>query len=416
MPEVNDSIVQELSRHLFRQQAGKMVAVLCHRFGYAKADTAMDIVQDSFEAALRYWKCQGVPQNPSAWLMRTAINKMITYIKKQQTDSAREAEAAITPEHETPEETQKEGQLNLLFFFASLPIEPRNKTALTLYYLCGFKCPEIANALYLTDEAVKKILSRNKQALQQFKPDADYLQQTNPKQNAAILETLYLMFNEGYKTTRQTNGIAQSLCFDAMYLLNLILECRPNAQAHALQALFFLNVARFEARISSESEWIDLEEQDRSKWNNQLIAEGMVHLHNARNAPGRYYLEALIASIHCSAGVFGETNWEAIHFLYQQLSVFQPRSAAYRLGSIIARAQYAMSADLQVELNTLVPLCKGNALFSYYLTKAYLFQKSNAAEEAHHYYESAYCLAKSAIDKRFIRRKQAALNTENKFP
>lgn len=393
-----------------------MVAVLCHRFGYAKADLAMDMVQDSFEAALRHWKFTGVPQNPAAWLMRTAINKMLTQLKKQQIDTAREVEAAVQSEHESLEETEQEGQLNLLMFFASLPIEPRNKTALTLFYLCGLKCPEIANALYLTDEAVKKILSRNKQALHHFKPGADYLQQASAQQNAAVLETLYLMFNEGYKTTRQTNGIAQSLCFDAMYLLNLLLETKPNEEAHALQALFFLNVARFESRISSNSEWIDLEEQDRSKWNNKLIAEGLAHLNKARNAPGRYYLEALIASIHCTAATFAETNWEAIHFIYQQLIALQPRSVAYRLGSIIARAQYANSAHLQEELNTLIPICKGNALFSYYLSKAYLFQKSDAAEQAHHYYESAYLLAKSAMDKRFIRRKQAALNIENKFP
>lgn len=461
-----------------------MVGLLCSRYGYQHTDIAMDIVQDSFEAALQHWKFRGLPDNPPAWLMRVAINKMINRLKAETTRSKAETKHVNTEtmwlkeeikqlkkSTELPEdylepiaytdEELRDSQLNLLFFFTELDTPPRTKTILTLYYLCGFGYAEIGNALLLSEAAVKKSIYRNKEVLRGFRPGRDYLPaRLHTQRISPILNVLYLLFNEGYKTTRRKEGICKDLCFEAMRLAQLVLQLLEGVQTkgkqikserikneqtpkenrlqdhgsqddqslvasgqlNALLAMMFFNVARFPARLDANIDWINLEDQDRTLWNHALISEGFYHLRKVRHLPTghpstsyqstnlhRFYLEALIASFHCSSPDFHSTAWEKIVFLYRQLEQVEPGSINYTLNRIIAESRVSGAANAIEALNRLADAVPELALADYYLCYAYLHHQLGQAAQALQFYDKALPLLSNEIDRRYIGQKKSSL-------
>lgn len=427
---MKESSVHQLTSHLFRENAGKMVGLLCKRYGYDKADLAMDVVQDSFEAALSTWKFRGLPDQPAAWLMRVAINKMINRLKQADTRRAiedslfRDAGDSFLPESLDghagfdPGEI-RDSQLNLLFFFCERPAPARVRIILTLCYLCGFGYAEIGNALWMKEEAVKKSLHRHKKLLHFFQPDEDYLKRRlEPAALDSLLDILYLLFNEGYKTTRHREGIHKDLCYEAMRLAQLVLahledgRSHDDGRLHALLALMFFNVSRFPARLDEQLSWIRLEDQDRSQWDRSLISEGFHHLNRAAkllDAPGRFYLEALISSLHCTAPDFASTDWTRIGFLYRQLEQLHPGHLSYRLNRIIAESHNGGVAEALREMTELGALLSQDILPSYIICLAYLYEKSGDVVNASRYYDEALRLTRSPIDQRFIQRKKSSL-------
>jgi RNA polymerase sigma factor (sigma-70 family) len=398
--------INELATHLFRENSGKMIAVLNQRYGYQHVDLTLDVLQDTFEAALTNWKFKGVPQNPSAWLMKVAIHKMLNELNKQRRSERRET--SLRQETEASYELLEEAndsQMNLLLFFSQLHISVKNKIMLTLYYLCGFGYPEMANALLTNEEAVKKVILRHKEELKRFKPDDDYQRENFTVNLPVIRQVLYLLFNEGYKTTRKQEGINADLCYEAMRLCNVILSKIDDGSTHALLALMFLNVSRFPARKDQHMDWIMLEAQDRSLWDRQLMAEGFAHLNKAAKClqvPDRFYLEALISSVHCSSLTFKDTDWQKIALLHRQLEALFPETVAYKLNRIIAECHMHISDQLLKELDSLALLVKGPYVFFYYLCKAYIYDKLDRAVCSLKFYEAALNLARSRVDKRFV--------------
>lgn len=405
--------IHELASHLFRENAGKMVTVLSQRYGYQHVDLAMDIVQDSFEASLHHWKYKGIPDNPSAWLMKVAIHKMLNALKKQKHVLEREILFSVGAEEDFSinEEEVRDSQLNLLLFLCRLDISQRNRTILTLYYLCGFGYPEVANAMLMAEEAVKKVIIRNKMALKAFRPGYDYYSGHFTSSLPAVRQVLYLLFNEGYKTTRKASGINKDLCYEAMRLGKLVLTSVADGSMHGLLALLFFNVSRFPARLEQQQdsypEWVTLEEQDRSLWDSALIAEGFYHLGIAKRllaSPDAFYLEALISSLHCSAATFDATQWDKIVLIYTQLEMLRPDSMLYKLNRIIAESQLSVEGRLEA-LDDMALLFKGPLLYSFYLCKAYLYGKLGDRVQSVKFYESALGMARSEIDKRFIEKR-----------
>ncbi|MDH4471826.1 MAG: sigma-70 family RNA polymerase sigma factor [Fluviicola sp.] len=409
--------IHQLTAHLFREDSGKMVAFLSARYGINQLDSVMDIVQDTFEAALSKWRFSGIPDNPSAWLMQVAKNKAINALKHDATTTGISSELYLAhAENELPvdfslsEQEITDSQLRLLLLCCHPEFSSKNQIIITLHILCGFGVPEIANALLMKDEAVKKALLRCKSFLRKSGDlmTNEYLFQAN-QQTQTVQTIIYLIFNEGYKTTRSMEAINHDLCYEAIRLAKLLTNSRSAGQhqTEALLALMFFNLSRFTARINTSGEWLTLEEQDRSKWNKVFIEEGYYYLNLATQSDqlSRFHLEAIIASIHCAASSFEETNWQQIVALYRQLEQLTPKSPFITLNKIIAESYVStaieslqsldkIAGDSQLKNNFLVPATRGD-----------IYQREHAFQEAITAYTQAMKLAVSAKDKVLLQKK-----------
>jgi len=401
----NNDIFQSTA-HLFRAYSGKMVAILTRYYGVDQLENIMDAVQESFESALSHWRYKGMPNKPEAWLITAAKNKLINMIKREH--RASNIDFSIIAENNfSPDEKQIiDSQLQLLLRICELKLPLKSQIIFTLYTSSGFGIPEIANALLMTNEAVKKSIFRTKLSLQNTSFNFDELPNKYLAPHLSQLHlVLYLMFNEGYKTTRSREGLNTDLCYEAMRLAKLILQLQPNdAVTNALLALMFFNIARFPARVSSQNFWIPLEQQDRSLWNPIFIKEGMYYLDLSKNTEqlSKIHLEAMIASIHCCATDFKTTEWPKIVYLYEQLQLLEGPSTALILNKIIAMSYVKPSTDLLTELKILTKDLKPKHYFFFYLTKAHLHVLLHQYSMAEGSYREALDHAQSEIDKQFI--------------
>jgi len=410
MPRQNKAPSEQLTAHLFRENSGKMVAVLSKIYGIHHLDLILDAVQDTFETALSQWRFSGVPENPPAWLMRVARNKALNAIQR-----AGKTTPLLSCEDQKYPEWQKDpdlnavtdSQLQLLLACCQPELSVRNQIIITLYTLCGFGVPEIANGLLMHTEAVKKALTRSKSALKS-NPDI-FRQQPHHKlsQHLDTVQTiLYLLFNEGYKSTRSDQGINKDLCYEAIRLMRIVQDYAPfDTASRALLALMFFNISRFPARITSD-EWLSLEEQERNLWDATFIREGFIYLKQASSGPilSRFHIEAMIASIHCTAPEFEQTDWEKIVQLYKMLESTHPESFSIKINRIIAES-YLSPPDplirelLRLETNT------GTAYhFQLLTTLGHLYKKADFLTDAVIAYTRSLEYAQSAMDQAFIKK------------
>ncbi|MBO9595329.1 MAG: sigma-70 family RNA polymerase sigma factor [Niabella sp.] len=405
-------VTHTLADRLFREQSGIITAVLVHRFGAAHLDTVLDAMQDAFEAALRRWRFWGIPDNPAAWLMTVARNNAINRInrdKKRRPDHhLTGAQEYVTPEPALPDVFVQDSQLRLLLICCHPELSEKSRIMITLAVLCGFGTAEIAGALLMQKEAVKKSLTRAKAVLR----NAGRLFETPLVESLAarrntVHTVLYLLFNEGYKTTRGTSGISKELCFEAMRLTKIVYDYDTgNREAAALLALQFFNAARFPARMSTDGEWLTLEEQDRSRWNEVLIREGFYYLPKQQEPLNRYYLEALIASIHCTARFFSETNWPQIAVLYQALEQLVPASDVIALNRIIAESYTGTATqDLLDRLDALRSLVADGKGFEWTMARAHLLCKSGAGDARNNALQQALEYVRTTADRQLVLRK-----------
>lgn len=415
--------INQLTAHLFRELSGKMIAVLSHTYGLVNLDCIMDAVQDTFETALKNWRFHGLPDNPSAWLMKVARNKVINAIQKEgrsTTEWVHKADFEPEPEVEIPEHTVQDSQVQLLIRCCQLKLPDKPKIILTLRVLCGFGIPEISNALFMSEESVRKAFFRAKQELRQTGIKGQIPLQTDLKLHREIIHTIvYLLFNEGYKASGKAGGVNADLCFEAIRLAKIMRSVNEHDQEiNALLALMFFQVARFPARITSSGEWLTLEEQNRSLWNKRCIREGFFYLDAGRplHKLNKVYMEALIASVHCAAPDYESTNWQYIISLYRQLEDREPASPLIKLNRIIAESHVNLSERLMLEVKAIEACFTHENRFVYFLGRAFIAMKLQLFDEAENHYRKALDLARSQMDRNFISRKlkecDAALSRE----
>ncbi len=392
-----------------------MISVLSHRFGLAHLDLLMDVVQDSFETALRQWKFGDIPDNPAGWLMQVARNKAINALKRESRlasfDTAKFHEngggetVRDSTGHFRPHDVE-DSQLRLLLLCCHSDLTERTQVMLTLNILCGFSTVEISNALLMKPEAVKKSLFRAKKHLREKN---DFLNSPDLLGLESRIHTvhtiLYLMFNEGYKSTRSRQIIDHDMCYEAMRLTKLLLQKGVALQGNsqALLALMFFNAARFPSRISAEDEIVSLPAQDRTRWNKTLIREGYFYLNEATTGDelSRFHLEAIIASLHCASASFEQTDWEKIVFLYGQLQELDP-SPFSRLNMIVAKS-YLHNAE--IALTELERLSLTEDLADHYLLHASrgdLLKRAGKLKLAREAYIKALALVQSPLERHFL--------------
>jgi RNA polymerase sigma-70 factor (ECF subfamily) len=314
--------------HLFREEAGKMTAILIRLFGFKNAELAEDIVQETFISALKSWPIKGEPYNPSAWLMQVAKNKAINVLKREQRIQSKAFVVASTFVEEDISELFSgreitDSQLRMLFTCCYEEIQPREQIMLILNTLGGLNNAEIGYALFLSSAAVKKAIYRAKEKVRGRHQKLPEISKNDIKERSGtVLQAIYLIFNEGYRTSLSDAIVNEDLCFTALRLAQLMLNLDGInvGEVHALLSLMYFNIARFPAR-NEGNEIINLKEQDRSKWDKKLINRGFYHFKKSRsgNQLTTLHLESSIASLHCSANSFKETNWEMISICYKKL-------------------------------------------------------------------------------------------------
>lgn len=335
---------QGLIDHLFRRYAGQVVSRLVREFGPGQLQLAEDAVQDALIKALGQWSYRGVPTHPGGWIYRVARNGAIDALRRQRRFSGA-AELAVVSAVDEPtwsEERFADDQLTMMFLCCHPAISSNSAVVLTLKEVGGFGVPEIARAFFSEESAIRQRLVRAKRALRA--QDAPFEFPANTQLEARldeVLRVLYLMFAEGHNAHQGEQVVRSDVCAEAIRLTSLLMASNvgDRPRTRALLALMLLQAARLEARTDSAGELVLLEEQDRSRWNMAMIAQGLELL--ARSAEGDelsdYHLEAGIAACHALATSVAETDWQCIVEHYDLL-LARNGSAVVALNRAIAIA------------------------------------------------------------------------------
>jgi RNA polymerase sigma-70 factor (ECF subfamily) len=324
--------VSQVVEHLFRHEAGKMVATLTRIFGIEHLGLAEDVVQEALVRALQTWPFYGVPNNPAAWIMRASRNLALDVVRREKVFREKEAEVVHLMEHSGPspdaaifhDREIADDRLRLMFVCCHPLVPTEAQVALALKTLCGFSITEISRAFLTTEAAIAKRLTRAKQKIREARvpfeiPAGEEL----ARRLDAVLQALYLLFNEGYKASSGEKLVREEICYEAIRLTRLLSEHPAGNQpkTQALLAVMLLNAARLPARIDLEGNVLLLKDQDRSRWDQSMIAQGMFQF--AQSAAGdeltEYHLQAGIAASHCAARDYSSTDWPQILSLYDEL-------------------------------------------------------------------------------------------------
>jgi RNA polymerase sigma-70 factor (ECF subfamily) len=408
---------------LFRRESGRLISVLTRILGPQNLELAEDVVQESFVAAMAAWSERGVPDNPVAWLLTTARNRAIDTIRRERTrrtfaddltkylDS--EWTLAATVDEAFGGAWERDDQLRMIFMCCNQQLTQTNRLTLILKTLCGLGVPAIARALVTTEAAVNKRLYRARRALEGVAftlPDAEEL----PEALATVHRVLYLVFNEGYLSTG-AEPVRRDLCRDAIFLAKLLADTPDlsNSDTVALLALMCFGAARLESRVDSEGRLIPLDQQDRALWDQALIRQGFVYLARSadmdRVAGGPYHFEAAIASRHCSASTFAETDWTSICRLYDRLLEIAP-SPLTELNRAVA-ISYRDSAEAALPLVEAIreagQLPHSPAVAA---VLANLYSRSGSMEPARRFLDEALARAPTGHERRLIELQFAAVS------
>ncbi len=330
--------VEQIVSHLFRFEAGRMAAVLTRLLGTQHFDTAEDLVQDTLLKAMESWRIRGIPENPSAWMYKVAYNKAIDWIRSQQRmakslseepDLVATSDLFAGAQEIFAEEEIQDSVLRMMFACCHPSIPVESQIALTLKTLGGLSAAEIARAFLTTEDTIAKRIYRAKEKIKEkkIKLDSPSIFEL-PQRLNSLLHVLYLLFNEGYHSSSGDILIREDLCTEAMRLTYLLARHPATnlPKVNALMALMCLQSSRFAARTSLSGEAILLEHQDRNKWSQELIQQGLWFLDKASTSPtlNEYLVEASIASVHALATHFEDTSWDKLATLYEVLTEIKP--------------------------------------------------------------------------------------------
>jgi RNA polymerase sigma factor (sigma-70 family) len=415
--------VRPLIDNLFRREAGKMTAVLTRIFGPHNLELAEDVVQDTLLKALEHWKIQGIPDNPSAWMFTAARNKALDVLRRERhkkefadhTSSLLRSEysAAITIDHLLQAHDIQDEQLRMMFVCCHPGIPEEAQVALILKTLCGFSVAEIAKAFLSNEENITKRLYRARQHFRENKvhfelPPVHALEARLENVHTAI----YLLFNEGYSATHHEQLIRDDLVEEALRLGNMLIRNPVTRQPEslALLALMCFQAARLYGRVDERGNLKLLKDQDRTKWNQELILQGQVFLNQSSGGAkiSSYHLEAAIAHEHCSAKSYRETNWKKILQFYDWLLQVKA-DAIVSLNRLIA---YAEVHGVKAALPEMEKLQADPALKDYYLLYATLGDwnaQSGNKEVATKLLHIAATLTQTPAEKKFLHGKIAEL-------
>jgi RNA polymerase sigma factor (sigma-70 family) len=318
-----DNVQHEIDQ-LYKAHFGRIVASLLYSSRDIDPETAEDIVHDAFSTAITHWRMHGVPLNSKAWIYKVCKNKALNILSrsKRQNNTSEDVADIAAVEQKFSESLLNDQPLALLFACAHPDLSPKAQVVITLKYVVNFKVEAIAKILGMTIDGIDKLLLR---ARQKIKDETIILEEPETSSLTPRLpivhKILYLLFNEGYKSSWGKQVMREDLCEEALTMTNILIDSPlGNKDTAALFSLMLFNSARFKSRFSPTGELLDLEKQDRSLWEKDLIILGCEYLTRSQcDVISTYHLEASIACVHCSANCFEETDWNTIASLYSKL-------------------------------------------------------------------------------------------------
>ncbi|HYL04543.1 MAG TPA: sigma-70 family RNA polymerase sigma factor [Thermoanaerobaculia bacterium] len=450
MDEPAGGAVGELVDHLFRHSAGQMVATLTRMLGPHNLSLAEEVVQDALVRAIETWPHRGVPENPRGWLMQVARNRALDHLRREATLARKAGQLAADPANApaplAPSDPMDlamppgtaagrgrgpaapgggedfrpaaspwaDDSLVMILMCCHPALARESQVALTLKTVGGFSVDEIARAFLLRSATVAQRLVRAKRLLRErriaFALPARGL---GPRIDSA-LETIYLMFNEGYAATAGDDLVRSDLCGEAVRLATILAEhpATSRPEVHALLALMLFQASRLPARTDAEGALALLADQDRERWDRALIGRALRHLERCAAGERRtaYHLEAGIAACHALAPSYAETDWEQILALYDDRLKLEP-SPVVVLNRAVA---LSMVAGPRSGIAALSQVAEDPRLRDYYLlpaTLADLWLRCGDRQAAAAFYRRALELPCNEPERRFLRRRLAACET-----
>jgi RNA polymerase sigma-70 factor (ECF subfamily) len=419
MIAASEQPVRELVEHLFRHEAGALLAWLCRVFGLKQIDLAEEVVQDTMLQALKQWSFTGVPAEPAGWLRRTARNRAIDILRRQSAFHKREPVLAdmfqarqLRAGTATPDDPIADDQLAMMFACCHPAIPGEARVALTLKTVSGFSVVEIARAFLMPQATIAQRLVRAKRLLVEsgieliVPPAAELGLRLD-----SVLQVVYLVFNEGYTAHDGEDLVRQELCSEAVRLAQQLARDPSTARpkVHALLALMLLQGSRLPARVDARGDLLLLPDQDRTLWDTGLITRGMQHLEESSTGEEltSYHVQAAIAAVHAASPRHEDTDWHYLVDLYNQLDSMEP-SAIVRLNRAVA---LGMAKGPEAGLAALAPIENERSLASYYLlpaVRADMLVRLGRLDEAAADYRRALALPCSEPERRFLARRLEA--------
>lgn len=395
---------------LYRLESGRVLATLARLLG--DLDLAEESMHEAFAAALETWPRTGIPDKPRPWLISTARFKAIDGIRRRARFDAAQTDLALYLDAQIRETTQEadeieDDRLRLIFTCCHPALAPEGQVALTLREVCGLTTEEIARAFLVTPAALAQRIVRAKAKIREASipyevPVAEEL----PERLNAVLQVVYLVFNEGYSARAGAEVTRAELTGEAIRLGRLLAELQPEPEVTGLLALMLLQESRRAARTSPSGELILLENQDRALWNRDQIAEGVALVEKALSSRrfGAYTLQAAIAAVHAEAESAAATDWRQIVALYNHLVRIQPSPVVY-LNRAVA---IAMRDGPEAGLAHIDAVLERGELASYYLAhaaRADLYRRLGRTDEARADYEKALALTQQEPERQFLQRR-----------
>ena len=409
----------ETLERVFREEYGRIIATLIRHSG--SFDLAEEALNEAFLSAASTWERDGPPRNPGAWLTTVAQRRLVDAIRRDKTRSDKEpeiefettrlrpfAEPASLEETVTYPGEYPDDRLRLIFTCCHPSLGRDAQVALTLRTLGGLTTSEIAHAFLLPESTLAQRLVRAKQKIRlaRIPYEVPPLERLSDRL-AAVQAVVYLIFNEGYAASTGANLVRNDLCAESIRLGRVLCELLPNEPENiGLLALMLLQDSRRRARVNDRGELVTLEEQDRSLWDRDEIAEGVRLLEQAlpMGRVGNYQLQAAIAAVHCEASTADETDWPQIVALYEALM----RLSSSPVIALNHAAAVAMAEGVEQGLRLIDTAGAGGALNNYYLfhaARADLLRRLNRLPEAQAAYERALSLTTNQIEQNYIRRR-----------
>ena len=405
---------QQLIDHLFRNHSGKMVSVLTRIFGLSNLEIIEDAVQDTFIKASISWRKQ-IPDSPEAWLTTAAKNRIIDIFRKLKTEKnnfQNLAQSTSTiPLHELFLESEiEDAQLRMIFTACHPKLDARDRIAFALKTISGFSGKEIAAALLTKEGTIRKRLFRAREIIQkeaiEFKiPQGKELE----NRLKSVLEVLYLIFNEGFHSSKKDKLVQKELCGEAMRLCKMLFK-NPHtktSETYALFALMCFHSSRLDAKTNADNEILDLQHQDRNLWHFPLIQLGNAMMHKAveKNEFSWYHYEAAIAAEHLKANTFEETNWDKILYWYNCLQQLQPMPT-HLLTMAVVCIQKKDFIKAKYFLNQLTPDDFEHRKYLFYGTKSDLYWATQNYEKALKYINLALETVTNDLERKHLEKKK----------